>query len=492
MLTGYTFKSYGADNTCSSGGGSYVAGVPIDNVYSGNNKWTGTNEFKHKTIINDLSVNGVSTFNGINGTGFFNKFGKKNIITNPNAANAISDPRWIGLMVDSNEFYNDTSRNKIVMGNYLGKALIGAHQVTINEKEEFRIDWADLYLNRDQSDSGAGASVYVKNIIVASLATFNGSTTLNDSSGWYFDKNNLITVGTDKSALRQYTSTTNENLSIKAEQGVAASSFFAWSDSRIKNNILDIDDGNALTKLRNLQPKTYAYIDKINRGYETVIGFIAQEVKEVIPKAVSIQTSFIPNFMTKCKFTKDTDSNSILYIVDTTIDLSWNPLHDYVSGKPYIDMSGNACSDASGNKHFKIKLYDPSNHEFELNTLNIIDKTHFSIDLTGSKLIDESGIFIGNKGSYQGINGETIEYENEYFLYGQEVDDFHSLDKQAIFTVATAALQEVDRQQQADKIRITNLETQVEQLLHKIENLETENKKMRDRFEVIEDRLRKI
>ena len=41
MLTGYTFKSYGADNTCSSGGGSYVVGVPIDNVYSGNNKWTG-------------------------------------------------------------------------------------------------------------------------------------------------------------------------------------------------------------------------------------------------------------------------------------------------------------------------------------------------------------------------------------------------------------------------------------------------------------------
>ena len=53
--------------------------------------------------------------------------------------------------------------------------------------------------------------------------------------------------------------------------------------------------------------------------------------------------------------------------------------------------------------------------------------------------------------------------ENKYkvFIFGQEVNDFLSLEKETIYTVATAALQEVDRQQQADKARIAELEATV-------------------------------
>ena len=247
-------------------------------------------------------------------------------------------------------------------------------------------------------------------------------------------------------------------ISMSVQYGIFANAFVAQSDKRIKENIIDIEDTNALNKLRLLQPKTHDYVDKLTRGNTNVIGFIAQEVKEVLPRAVSLVKEYVPNFMTRCKISLTDVSN--VAIVETEKDLSWNSLHD-LSGNPYVDASGYASSDAFGNKHFKIKLYDPSNHEFELNTLNIIDKTHFSIDLTGSKLIDENGNFIGNSGSYLDENGNTIEYENGYFLHGQQVDDFHSLDKQAIFTVATAALQEVDRQQQADKLRISSLENEV-------------------------------
>jgi hypothetical protein len=49
------------------------------------------------------------------------------------------------------------------------------------------------------------------------------------------------------------------------------------------------------------------------------------------------------------------------------------------------------------------------------------------------------------------------------FVYGHSVDDFLQLDKDTIYTVATAALQEVDRQQQADKVRIAELEATVAQ-----------------------------
>jgi hypothetical protein len=51
--------------------------------------------------------------------------------------------------------------------------------------------------------------------------------------------------------------------------------------------------------------------------------------------------------------------------------------------------------------------------------------------------------------------------EPTLFIYGQYVYDLHILDHDTIYTVATAALQEVDRQQQADKIRIAELEAKV-------------------------------
>jgi len=44
--------------------------------------------------------------------------------------------------------------------------------------------------------------------------------------------------------------------------------------------------------------------------------------------------------------------------------------------------------------------------------------------------------------------------------------------KISIFTVATAALQEVDRQQQADKARISELETQLASVLVRVTALE--------------------
>ena len=61
---------------------------------------------------------------------------------------------------------------------------------------------------------------------------------------------------------------------------------------------------------------------------------------------------------------------------------------------------------------------------------------------------------------------------NQLFVHGQQVNDFVYLKKESIFTVATAALQEVDRQQQADKARIAELETQLASVLTRLTALE--------------------
>jgi len=54
--------------------------------------------------------------------------------------------------------------------------------------------------------------------------------------------------------------------------------------------------------------------------------------------------------------------------------------------------------------------------------------------------------------------------ENKILAYGQIVDDFLTIKKEAIFTVSVAALQEVDRRQVSDNKRIIELESEVSEL----------------------------
>ncbi len=62
------------------------------------------------------------------------------------------------------------------------------------------------------------------------------------------------------------------------------------------------------------------------------------------------------------------------------------------------------------------------------------------------------------------VDNGVSEWIGNTMLVGKEVNDFHGIDKDAIFTVATAALQEVDRQLQAEKIKTHELRQKVELL----------------------------
>jgi hypothetical protein len=83
------------------------------------------------------------------------------------------------------------------------------------------------------------------------------------------------------------------------------SKYTVSSDERIKKNIQDINDDTALQKILLIQPKTYEYIDKVERGDDIVYGFIAQQIKEVIPEAVKIEKSIIPNIFKVCNYNND-------------------------------------------------------------------------------------------------------------------------------------------------------------------------------------------
>ena len=71
-------------------------------------------------------------------------------------------------------------------------------------------------------------------------------------------------------------------------------------------------------------------------------------------------------------------------------------------------------------------------------------------------------------------------------MYGQQVDDFVFLKKESIFTVATSALQEVDRIQQQHDAQIADLEAAVASRDQQIDELRGELSDIVSRLEAVE------
>jgi len=230
-------------------------------------------------------------------------------------------------------------------------------------------------------------------------------------------------------------------ISIIAQNDILIRGNYLWvvSDKRIKKNIRDINGATALSQIRQIQPKIYNNID-ITKGRGDVYGFIAQDIEDIITNASSKIPDYIPNFYCKGDIVTIDQTNHI-YEITSENELKYEKV---------LDASGNETT------NYKIRVYDDTNKPYICELLHRIDAKTIRVKC------DKEYIF-----------STVEEYKNKVFIYGQEVHDFHNLDKNAIFTVATAALQEVDRQQQADKARIAELETTVASLETTVASLES-------------------
>ena len=238
--------------------------------------------------------------------------------------------------------------------------------------------------------------------------------------------------------------------SIWATGRIRSTEFNAVSDERIKKDIVDVVDVSALEKIRLLKPKTYKYKDTLARNDNTVYGFIAQEVANVIPYAVTTCTDSIPNILTHASITR----NDTFFPPDSNVY--------YMPSNVHVSESSNI---------FDIHL-DVSVPDLSLSNTS-------TISITTDKDVNDTFRVVKQVGDVITItSGEKIQSTNVFsnvsnvFVYGEEVSDFHNLNKDSIFTVATAALQEVDRQLQAEKTKVATLETQVANLLARVTALE--------------------
>ena len=214
-------------------------------------------------------------------------------------------------------------------------------------------------------------------------------------------------------------------ISVYANHHMRCIEVHCTSDRRIKKDIEHVDDDSALQLLRKIQPRTYAYIDENEHGPNRVFGFIAQEVKDIMPQAVSIEQGDIPNIQKEA--TVDYENNVI-----TLEDFDTKNL----------------------NNTENIIFIDQDEQRQTLKIKSVLNSTQLEIedDLREAlKSMDTSTL-------------KEYSFTGKIFVWGQKINDFQHVQKSAIFTVATAALQEVDRQLQAEKVRNDALEAKFSEL----------------------------
>ena len=227
-----------------------------------------------------------------------------------------------------------------------------------------------------------------------------------------------------------------QKVGLQSDYAVLGTAFIIPSDKRIKTNIEEVADNLSLQKLRDINCCYYQYIDKLNKGFGKTMGFVAQQVKEHMPIAVSTHVDFIPNELRNIEnpeWTKVKDNST-----------------NYVLTIPNL-------RDVSDNTVFKFYVTD---------------------DLSGTEIPIETKKLPNNKFLFK-HNWKYV------FLHGQEIKDFHRLDKQKLFTLNFSATQEIDKIQCIEKQRLN-------EAYCKIKELEEKNQTLENTLEQVLKRLTKL
>jgi len=218
----------------------------------------------------------------------------------------------------------------------------------------------------------------------------NGSTSVHIGNYGF-----LIQTGTVDGRNDNTAGGTTNSYSVVAAAKMLATEFDAISDSRVKENIEELDPDDVIRKLCRLKPVKYTFVDRVNNGDASRYGFVAQDVEQVFPDAVTTHQDFVPN----------------IYAHGTCVHLS------RTATRISIDYS---CEVAPG------KL------------LRIIGDKSYDVEVirSGKGFIDIDLVFEGR----------------DVFVVGTQVEDFRSLTYNHIYTLSVKAIQVlVDRLEEKSK-----------------------------------------
>ena len=189
--------------------------------------------------------------------------------------------------------------------------------------------------------------------------------------------------------------------SLYASLLVAANSYVAFSDSRIKRLTGRSDTAKDLTTLAAIEITDYTYIDSVNQGNRPYKKVIAQQVEKIYPQAVNQTTDVVPDIYLKADV-KD----------------GWVKLATNLKKGERVRLIGKAANGV-------FEVLEVAANRF---------RTDFKAD------------------------ADTV------FVYGREVKDFRSVDYEAIAMLNVSATQELNRRVAQQAAEIAQLKTQLSML----------------------------
>jgi hypothetical protein len=197
---------------------------------------------------------------------------------------------------------------------------------------------------------------------------------------------------------------TDGNISIYASDRILATEFDAYSDARIKN-ITDISNTSKdLETLNALRITDYTMKDKVKYGNKPFKKVIAQDVEKVYPQVVSTHTDFIPN----------------VYQLSNKIEKVSNGYLLHFTNKHNI-----------GTNAKRLQLLLPNKDAMQQFDIVAIpnDKEVIIVQRTP----------VGEATDLNADNADKI------FVYGEEVNDFRTVDYEGLTTLNISATQELSK-----------------------------------------------
>jgi hypothetical protein len=298
---------------------------------------------------------------------------------------------------------------------------------------------AYVFAGTDSNNASTVGNLYLHGSNSTHLSAGTGSIFMNDYVGFMsstanypievgnYNNHNVGTCGFIRYIVSTNTmfvnpsAQTTRNVSIRSVGDVWVNStnqsVIISSDRRIKTNIEDVPDNFALEQLRQIPTRQYEFIDKLTFGNQKQIGFIAQEVKEIMPNAVQSE-----------------GQDELIADVFKIIDCKWN-----------------------GNKMSSTDLPNiVSGIEYKFTVSNTIDNED-----------EKEIVLVGNEDN-------TFTFDNQYttvFCYGRKVKDFHTIDYGKLHTLNFSATQQLDKIQQTHITKIASLEAENELLKQELASI---------------------
>ena len=209
-----------------------------------------------------------------------------------------------------------------------------------------------------------------------------------------------------------YVQATASSVSIHAERTIVAANYFAVSDARIKHITGRSDSTQDLATLGRIEVTDYTHRDTIAKGTVPVKKVIAQQVEKVFPQAVSRATDVVPDIYKKATLTGGW--------VQLATDLKPGERVRLIAGKS--------------------------------------EGIHEVLEV-------KEGAF---RTAFQPAN-------KEIFVYGREVNDFCSVDYEAIAMLNVSATQELARQLEAEKADTLAKDKEIAALKERLAGLEAKD-----------------